>query len=240
MKRGSLLLCLRLLLTAAAGLGGCARFNRATQLPDGYYRLLSASNDTLWRHLAQQPAKRLYVQQRADTLALTPPPTSAAVPPTFVYRLRPHESVRLLHRSFDLDIFSIPFKALPPRQGLPVQLNTNFNVALYVGRRLDFYRFTSRRLTPFRPTPFIRSTGFGYGLFGGLGSSIITPDVTRQRATTSYEGFTLHAGAAVIYDARLLNLGLAVGTDHLLGADGRSWVYQHRPWVGVLFGLDLN
>lgn len=232
----------RLLLVCLAGLGsgGCARFAQLHQLGDGYYRVRSVSNDTLARQLRLIPASRYYVQQRGDTLAFTPPATSAATPPTLFYQLRGAESVRLLHRSFDLDIFSIPFKVLPPRQGLPVQLNTNFNAALYVGRRLDFYRVRNRRLTPFQPRPFIRSNGVGYGLFGGLGSSIITPDLTRQHAITDYEGFTLHGGAAAIYDARLLNIGLAVGLDHLLGPDARYWAYQNRPWVGVLFGLDLN
>ncbi|WP_426490052.1 hypothetical protein [Hymenobacter sp. 102] len=222
---------------AALGLTGCARFAQLNQLPDGYYTVRSVSNDTLRRQLT---TPRYYLQQRADTLAFTPPATTAAIPPTLLYRLRGSEEVRLLHRSFDLDIFSIPFKALPPRQGFPVQLNTNFNAALYVGRRLDFFRVRNRRLTPFQAQPFIRSNGFGYGLFGGLGSSIITPDLTRQHAVTDYEGFTLHGGAAAIYDARLLNIGLAVGVDHLLGSDGSYWTYQNRPWVGVLFGLDLN
>ncbi|MET4107418.1 hypothetical protein [Hymenobacter sp. UYP22] len=86
----------------------------------------------------------------------------------------------------------------------------------------------------------MRTTGLGYGLFTGLGSSVITPDFTRQHATTDYEGFVLHVGAATIYDAHIFNLGLAVGADHLLGPDGRHWIYQHRPWFGVLFGLDLN
>lgn len=237
MKRGRQLVPY-LLLAAAGSLGSCARFAQLNQLNDGYYHILSASNDTLSRQLTAP--RRHYVQQRGDTLAFTPPATSAAVPPTLFYQLRAQESVRLLHRSFDLDIFSIPFKALPARAGLPVQLNTNFNAALYVGRRLDFYRLSNRRLTPFQPRPFIRSNGFGYGLFGGLGSSIITADLTRQQAITDYEGFTLHGGGAVIYDARLLNIGLAVGIDHLLGPDGRYWVYQNQPWVGVLFGLDLN
>lgn len=231
----------RILLGVAVllALSGCARFAQLSQLPDGYYRVRAVSNDTLRRQLYQTPPN-YYVQQRADTLLFTPPATSAAIPAWWLYRLRGPEEVRLLHRSFDLDIFSIPFKALPPRSGFPVQLNTNFNAALYVGQRLDFYRLRNRRLTPFQPRPFIRSNGFGYGLFGGLGSSIITADVTRQHALTDYEGFTLHGGAAAIYDARLLNIGLAVGVDHLLGPDGSYWTYQNRPWVGVLFGLDLN
>jgi hypothetical protein len=41
-------------------------------------------------------------------------------------------------------------------------------------------------------------------------------------------------------DARVFNLGLAIGADQLLGPDGRHWLYQRKPWFGVLFGLDIN
>lgn len=231
-------LFLILLLLAACGvLGGCARFTQYNQLADGYYHVRAATPATL---RGQLPPDRVYVQQHHDTLDFTPAPVSDAVPPTYQYRLQPAETVYLSRKSFDLDVFSIPFKVLPPRRGLPVQLNTNFNVALYAGRRFDFYRATARRTTPFGPTPVVRGNGFGYGIFGGLGSSLITPDVTQQRSLTGYEGFTLHGGVAAIYDARVFNLGLALGADHLLGFEGRYWIFQNRPWLGVLFGVDLN
>ena len=55
-----------------------------------------------------------------------------------------------------------------------------------------------------------------------------------------YEGLVLHGGIAAIYDARAFNIGLAMGIDQLLGPDGSYWIYQNKPWFGVLFGLDLN
>ena len=33
---------------------------------------------------------------------------------------------------------------------------------------------------------------------------------------------------------------LVLGVDQLLGPDAQHWVYQHKPWFGILFGLDLN
>jgi hypothetical protein len=138
-------------------------------------------------------------------------------------------------------VFTIPFKVRPPRGGVPVQLNTNFNAALYLGRRLDFYSLRTKRSTPFGATSHIRATGLGYGAFVGAGSTIVNPDVTRQRAAVAeYEGLVVHGGLAAIYDARAFNIGLATGLDQLLGPDGPHWVYRRKPWFGVLFGLDLN
>jgi hypothetical protein len=229
-------------LLAAAGalaLGGCAVLGNVAQLDDDYYRVIHRpANDTL---AALAPHRQLYVQQRADTLLLTPgAPTGR--PLTYRYHLRPDHRLWLLRRRLDLDVFTIPFKVRPPQGGVPVQLNTNFNAAIYIGRRLDFYSLRTKRTTPFGPTPHIRATGLGYGAFIGAGSTFITDDVTAATRPTAadYEGVVLHGGLAAIYDARAFNIGLAAGVDQLLGPDGQHWVYQHKPWFGILFGLDLN
>lgn len=228
-----------LLPAAALALGGCAVLGNVAQLDDGYYRVVHRpAADTLAALGGRQP---LYVQQRADTLLLTPD-APAGPPRTTRYALRPDQRLWLLRRRLDLDVFTIPFKVRPPRGGVPVQLNTNFNAALYVGRRLDFYSLRTKRTTPFGATPHIRATGLGYGAFIGAGSTFITDDVTAAARPTAadYEGVVLHGGLAAIYDARAFNIGLAAGLDQLLGPDGPHWVYQHKPWFGILFGLDLN
>ncbi|MBO2008606.1 hypothetical protein [Hymenobacter negativus] len=226
-----------LLLASTLALSSCAVVGHVTQLDDDYYRVVRRkASDSL---VVRLPAQ-LYVQQRADTLLLTPD-VPAGAPVTIHYHLRPDRHLVLLRRRLDLDVFTIPFKVRPPQGGVPVQLNTNFNAAIYVGRRLDFYSLRTKRSTPFGPTAHIRATGLGYGAFVGAGSTFITADVTGPRpSTTEYEGVVLHGGLATIYDARAFNIGVAAGIDQLLGPDGSYWVYQHKPWFGVLFGLDLN
>ncbi|WP_310396895.1 hypothetical protein [Hymenobacter sp.] len=232
-------LCAWALASSSWALSGCAVVGNVAQLDDDYYRLVRrASPDSLVA--AVHAAKHFYGQQHADTLLLTPQ-NGPGAPVTYRYRLRPDQRVLLLRRRLDIDVFTIPFKVRPPRGGVPVQLNTNFNAAIYVGRRLDFYSLRTKRTTPFGPTPHIRATGLGYGAFVGAGSTIVNPDVTGQRATIAeYEGLVVHGGVAAIYDARAFNIGLAAGLDQLLGPDGRYWIYRRKPWFGILFGLDLN
>ncbi|OGX89066.1 hypothetical protein BEN47_08020 [Hymenobacter lapidarius] len=219
-------------------LSSCTVVGNVTQLDDDYYRLIRReSPDSLVAAL--QAKKDFYVQQRADTLLLTPPSGAALL--TYRYRLQPNQRVVLLRRRLDVDVFTIPFKMRPSQGSVPVQLNTNFNAAIYLGRRLDFYALRTKRSTPFGATPHVRATGIGYGAFVGVGSTVVNPDVTRQRATIAdYEGLVVHGGLAAIYDARAFNIGVAVGADQLLGPDGPHWVYRRKPWFGVLFGLDLN
>lgn len=228
-------------LLAAAGLGGCS-VGRLPQLEPDYYQVVQTNDPALAQAIAGVPRRRLYLEQPApDTLLLYRPAGKQTAPgPPLRYGLHAGRHTLLLHREFDFDIFTLPFKVRPGREGVPTQLNTNFNAALYLGRRLDFYFLNHHLLPTGRTVPLIRTVGVGYGLFTGLGSSFITADLTHGHATTDYEGFVMHSGAAVIYDAHVFNVGAAVGVDRLLGADAHDWLYQNRLWYGLLFGLNLN
>jgi len=218
-------------------LAGCAVVGNVAQLPDDWYEVMHlGGNDTLATRL---DGKRVYAQIDSLRLQLTPYSTQPK-PVSYRYDLQSNHHLLLLNRRLDLDVFTLPVKVRPARAGVPVQLNSNFNAALYLGRRLDFYYLNSQNLTPWQQAPRIRVTGLGYGGFIGLGSTVITSDVTRQQAGPEYEGLVVHAGLATLYDAQIFNVGLAAGFDHLIGPDRRYWIYQHRPWLGLLFSLDLN
>jgi hypothetical protein len=220
-------------------LGSCAAVGHVPTLAPGDYQFLRTNDSALAASIGQE--RDFYVEKVQDSLKFLSQPEKDGVPRRFSYPVHRGQYVVLVDRKFDLDVFTIPFKARPPQGPVPVQLNTNFNAALYFGRRLDFYHVNSHRLLSGRQEPQIRTVGLGYGVFAGLGSTIINPDVTNQQSRVAeYEGFVVHLGAATIYDARIFNLGLAVGADQLLGPDGSHWIYQHKPWFGVLFGLDLN
>jgi hypothetical protein len=145
-----------------------------------------------------------------------------------------------LHRhTFDVDLFTIPFKIRPETEGFPVQLKPNFSGALYVGKRQDYYRIKSRpnqKLHPVRLT----GAGYGYGALVGMSSVTMNPFVTNNQIAYEYEGLALLGGVAGIYDAKKFNLGLAIGTDFLLDKNRKYWLYQGKPWIGGLFGINLN
>jgi hypothetical protein len=239
-------LCFRLsLLTGILGsslVASCVAVGRLEKLEADDYQLFKTNDPAL--EAAAGKEKAFYVEQNQDSLNFSVKSKESESNTTmhrFSYPVRRGKHVILLKSKFDLDVFTIPFKARPPRGPVPVQLNTNFNAALYFGRRLDFYHVNSHQQLADQQTPKVRTVGLGYGLFTGLGSTIINPDVTNQQSRVpEYEGFVVHAGAAAIYDARVFNLGLAVGADQLLGPDGRHWIYQRKPWFGILFGLDIN
>jgi len=220
---GTALLFVALLATS------CQSIRGPESLESGFYRVRRAAALGL-------PSKSLYVVDDRDTLQLVVPATGQrrALPSAEFTRLT------FYRKEFDVDIFTIPFKIRSARAGVPAQLNSNFNAALYLGRRIDFFHIDQRPVLPTVTHRVVRSRGFGYGIFLGLGSSPINEFVTRGKTSLEYEGVVLDAGLAAIYDARIFNVGLAVGFDHLIDSNRVNWIYQQRPWVGVLFGLNLN
>jgi hypothetical protein len=238
LRVGQLGLAILASLLILVGLDSCS-VGRVPQLTEGYYQVVQTNDSVLTRAIADVPGQRFYVEQPTpDTLLLYRP--MAQPGPPVRYGLRPQHHVVVLHRELDFDIFTLPFKVRPARENVPIALNTTFNAALYFGRRLDFYHLNRHRSPSGRTAPLIRTVGLGYGLFTGLGSSLITADLTHGHAALDYEGVVIHSGGAAIYDARVFNVGVAVGIDQLLGSDADYWLYQRKLWFGLLFGLNLN
>lgn len=123
----------------------------------------------------------------------------------------------------DINIISIPFKIRPAVNGFPEQLNASFNAALYLGK------LKARA-----------ETKYGYGIFLGLGSVTMNPFVTGQKIDYEYEGLAASLGLGGVYDFKRFNAGLALGFDHLSDKNKDHWIYQHKPWIGILFGVNLN
>lgn len=227
-------------LCCAAGWSGCTVVGHVTELPEGWYLVPRLGGADSLEHTLH--GRRVYAELEGDTLRLTATDNRNAALPTAHYALQPDRYAVLVDRQLDVDVFTLPFKIRPPRGGVPVQLNSNFNAALYVGRRFNFYHLSAERRNrrPGQSGANIKATGLGYGAFVGLGSTAITADVTGSQAAHDYEGMILDAGLAAIYDARVFNLGAAVGLDFLAGPDRAHWIYHRRPWFGILFGLNLN
>lgn len=198
-------------------------------LDPGFYKLIHADESDLSN-------QNVYVTDSGDSLQIILPARDQR---RYVQRSS-YEPWTFRRTEADVDVFTVPFKIRPARTGVPGQLNANFNAALYVGRRLDLYNYRWKPVTPTFSVRQLRSRGFGYGIFTGIGSALINDLVTSAPIGIEYEGIILDAGFATIYDARIFNVGFAVGIDYLTDSNRRQWIYQQRPWFGILFGLNLN
>ncbi|WP_153798220.1 hypothetical protein [Foetidibacter luteolus] len=146
----------------------------------------------------------------------------------------------LRKNSLDIDAITIPFKYRPVVKGFPNQLNTNFNGAVYVGMRTDIYKisYTQKLSGDYKRTE--THFGFSVGAFLGFGSTAVNPWVTQDFISAEYDGFVLNKGIAGIIGINNLSFGLGLGFDNLLDKNRKYWIYQNKPWIGLIIGLNIN
>lgn len=143
-------------------------------------------------------------------------------------------------QSLDVDITSILLKYRPSVYGLPAQLTTDLNLALYVGWRHDSYIVTTKKDPLGRSAHKLSSRGYDFGFFAGPGATPISPFTTLNRRADEYSAMIVEAGIAGFFESNVASFGFAVGYDHLLNHDRKIWIYQGKPWVGFIVGVALD
>ncbi len=145
-----------------------------------------------------------------------------------------------IRHSFDIDAFTTPFKFRLGTEDMPPQLNSTFNGAIYLGYRSDHFVYRNKNIYADIERKFSQKIGYGLGGFLGFGSTLINPIVLRNTIDFEYDGFVFEYGTAVLISYRNINTGLAVGVDALIDKYRTNWIYQHKPWVGIIIGINLN
>jgi len=143
--------------------------------------------------------------------------------------------------SFDIDVMTVLFKIRPSIKNiLPTQLNSSFNGNIYLGHRTDIYQIKYKTNPIKKAYRQINHYGFSGGGFVGLGNGAINPSTTNNKISSDYEGLILQKGFAVIIAVNKLTIGTSIGIDNLLGQNKSVWIYQNKPWFGLMLGLNLN
>jgi hypothetical protein len=142
--------------------------------------------------------------------------------------------------SLDIDISSVLLKYRPSVYGLPAQLTTDFNLALYGGWRKDMYQIFYE--TSPIGTKNLKQNHRGYDVcfFAGVGNTLVGPFSTRSVVTDEYNGLILQSGIAGFLETGFASFGLAGGVDQLTGPNGKDWIYQRKWWIGFMIGIALN
>ncbi|MCK6694436.1 MAG: hypothetical protein L6Q97_20355, partial [Thermoanaerobaculia bacterium] len=142
--------------------------------------------------------------------------------------------------SLDIDLTAVPLKYRPSVYGLPGQMATDFNIALYAGWRYDSYIIKSRKDPLGKRYPKIINRGYDFGVFAGTGSTLISPFTTQNKRTDEYTGLMIQTGFAGFIESSIASFGLATGFDYLMNPDRKVWIYNNKPWVGFIVGIALN
>ena len=152
----------------------------------------------------------------------------------------PHVPLKFKKQSLDIDITSILLKYRPSVYNLPPQLTTDLNISLYVGWRHDFYKITGNTDPLNKRFLKISNMGYDFGFFAGPGTTNINPFTTLNRTTNEYSGMIFQTGFAGFLESNLASFGVGVGLDYLLNQDRKIWIYNNKPWLGLIIGVALN
>jgi hypothetical protein len=222
----------------AALLCSCTTLRKSTghDLNDGYYRVLEKN----------KPPRKVYLQVTDDSLFLYPSPLQPGRPSTQSFSLNryPADSllkpVVLLRTSMDLDLTTILLKYRFSTPALPNQLNSNLNAALYVGYRRDYFRFRESKDPLGKRHREINHFELDIGPFAGIGATAINPSTTEGQVAEEYDGVVLQKGVAVFFGGSRFSIGIGLGFDGLLDHKKNVWIYQNKPYLGLMIGLNLT
>ena len=88
---------------------------------------------------------------------------------------------------------TVGFKYRPGTRYLPRQVNTDFNGNAFLGYRQDRFKVKYSH-TPIGITKAYHHRAMTMGVFGGIGSSAVTPWTTNNLISDEYNGLVLTKG----------------------------------------------
>jgi len=190
----------------------------------GVYLDVTDEKIEVYHHIKRQPDKKQFLTIPLNTI------TDSLIFNRMVFK----------KQSLDVDMTSILMKYRPSNYGLPAQLTTDLNIALYSGWRHDSYHITRKKDPLGKRYYKINNRGYDFGFFAGPGTTLISPFTTQNKKADEYSGMIIQTGIAGFIESNVASFGLAIGYDYLLNPDRKIWIYNNKPWVGFVVGIALN
>jgi hypothetical protein len=139
--------------------------------------------------------------------------------------------------SLDFDLSTVVLKYRPPVSGVQNQLSYNVNTLFYLGFRRDYYiiKTNSNPLKKYESN--ILQIGFDAGFFAGFGITPVNPTMTDFKIVQEYDGFFFQKGIAAFFTIDRMSVGISLGFDNLLDDNSHKWIYNQKPWIGIILGI---
>lgn len=142
-----------------------------------------------------------------------------------------------INKSVNIDLTSIIFKSRSSMDDVPNQFSADLDVAIYAGFRKDFYKIVSPAHPLHEENSSIMQIGFDLGVFAGIGSSPVNPTVTNNKISQEYDAMIFQKGIAGFISINKMSFGLAVGFDNLIDKNRSSWIYNQKPYLGLIISV---
>ncbi|WP_247233469.1 hypothetical protein [Telluribacter sp. SYSU D00476] len=141
--------------------------------------------------------------------------------------------------SFDIDLFTTPFKYRFSTAGMPGSLSTSANIGVYTGIRYDLGRYRNLYFRGQQRSD-MESFSFGMGTIASISSVPINEYTTSGLVPYEYDALGLNYGLAGIVGYKNVTTGLALGFENLADRNNKHWIYRQKPWLGIFVGININ
>jgi len=136
---------------------------------------------------------------------------------------------------------TIPFKVRFETEERPYNLTTSVNVGFTRSWKKIFHSY--RPITKSKDSePFATKTSqFEMGLapFLGITAVDLNSSNTNDVVTTNRKVFGVSLGIFGMVGVDDFDIGIGIGVDHGFSDQSSDWIYQNKPWVGLILGIDL-
>ena len=208
------------------------------EFDDGYYKLKSPdtvsvrvfakiSNDSVYVYPVMDSGKKEKVNP-SKFIAVS---LNEIKPGGYLYRST------FIKNSVDADLTTILLKYRPSQSNVPQQLNANLNAAIYLGYKKDYHKINTSISAIKEVSNSIHHFSFDAGIFAGIGITPVNPTVTNDKVMLEYDGMVFQKGVAAFVGIDIFNIGIGLGFDNLLDSNKDHWIYNQKPWIGLLLGI---
>lgn len=148
------------------------------------------------------------------------------------------ESFRYRTSGIAIQTLGIPFKFRGSiNDTLPRQVETGFSGTLSVAWKFNWNVFRPEKNYLGKNTNTI---SLALGIIPiGLGTVTLKKENTFSEIVLPRTALVYSNGAFVMFGVNNINFGIAGGFDWATGPEASKWMYQKKPWAGIVVGFDI-
>lgn len=160
--------------------------------------------------------------------------------PRIVWEAPPPDRLAFYRSGMNAAFIVLPIKFRPQVGEIPVQLNSDFNGAFFLGYSHDSYSLGYKPVTSHLFSRQLNHFQISFGGFIGIGSTQVLHTSTAHATIEEYDGVVLQKGMAANIGVNNFTMGVALGFDNLLGKDRKIWIYQNKPYLAFIIGFNIQ
>lgn len=143
-----------------------------------------------------------------------------------------------------LQALTVPIKVRPAlNDQILYNASSSVNVGFAVGYKFTHYAYQNHYQKIKEKLIYINSRTRSYsitpGIFAGPTIVSLTGKNTEGIVKIDRSVLGLTTGGFGVFGIGNFNLGLAIGWDFSFGEEGSKWIYNRKPWYGVVVALDF-